>query len=171
MTGGFRLQYDEARKRGGIAHRKEKGQWEHEQQRKQQEQDQDQDHVNERKRDKGKEQDEEQGTDHMMDDVMEVEKELQVEEVDKERASPDHAPMDIDGPTQTAPEPGDTPQEGQNGLQLTQAEEEDMEVFIRFFVNGGDDPELSEEQILAKLEQVVCLHSDADNNKSLMFTL
>lgn len=152
-------QYNAAKKKGGIAHRKEKSKWEQEQQNGQQKQEtverheekeeqrqQNVDHAIEEVKEPGGEQD----VDHTMEIVMESHR-----EGNSEGTSPVPDPMDIDETTHPTAESAELPQEEKNGPPLTPVEEEDIKVFLQVFASG-DDPEQSEEQFFEKLGQVVC---------------
>lgn len=160
---GFRTQYEEARKRGGIAHRKEKSWWEEEQQRKMQ-LEQEQENENEK--------DQERDQDHIMEDAKGVRKEEVVSGNKNERDSRAPMSMEVDEPTQRVEAPTNIASangEKQDGLKLTPAEEEDMQVVVQFFLDGGDSGDEPEEQVWARLEQKVSCTSLFLEVKSLTF--
>ncbi|KAF9455082.1 hypothetical protein P691DRAFT_716285 [Macrolepiota fuliginosa MF-IS2] len=169
LTMNFRSQYEEARKRGGIAHRKEKSWWEEEQQRKEkleqgreQQQQQGQQKVKEREQEQQKAQGNEE--DHVMEDANDVKKDVEMSE-EKDGTLPTPSPMEVDGPPKEAEAPqstADVISEKQVEKPLTPLEEEDIQNIVQFFLDGGDSGEEPEEQVWAKLEQKAKCKSAAD---------
>lgn len=156
LSSGFDKQYIIAKKRGGIAHRKEKSQWEQEQRSGQ--------HklemvgVKEKKMEQGQQSIDltmedvnkpggEQDVDHAMETIKEPPRE------DIATISPVQDSMDTDETTHPTAEHTGQPEEI-SGPQLSPVEEEDIKVFIRFYANG-DDPEQPEDQFFESLEQIV----------------
>ncbi len=133
MTNTFRTQYEEARKRGGIIHRKEKDLWEKDQQKKLKEKE-----TNERK--------EEQG--HSVKGTKEVKEKPVNEEV--ESSSLLRVPMEVDEPSESTEAEKEV-----HVPRLVEDEEDDLNTVVQFFLNGGDDGNESEEQVWAKLGQQV----------------
>ena len=140
----FRVQCEDARKKGGIAHRKEKSRWEEEQRKRLENERRDEEFVGEEKGEK------ERGW--LAEGVRKVERKPVGE---AESKSPFRAPMEVDGPSLTKNTTTEVGEEVR-GPKLTQDEEDDLKTVLQFFLNGGDDGTEPEDVGWAKLEQQVC---------------
>ncbi|KAJ3573679.1 hypothetical protein NP233_g2283 [Leucocoprinus birnbaumii] len=163
----FKTEYEEMRKRGGIAHRKEKDRWEAEQERakpaKAKEEVSSQDETSEKPWPMpGQENDVMNGDvqkDEEMGNQQERAEEKEIEDqVMQDVSSPAKVP-EKEGPSQIAAmevdavdaAPKEKTEETKPTVQYTPEEESDIQTVVQFFLHGGDDGKSEEAVVWASL--------------------
>ncbi|KXN83869.1 hypothetical protein AN958_00949 [Leucoagaricus sp. SymC.cos] len=152
----FKTQFEEARKRGGIAHRKEKSLWEHEQEKLRREREEmaqmkEAEKAGGEKEEEGRKQqeraEEKEIEDHVMGDTS-----RETDNIVEKSADNSISPMQVDGPSQAVQDAPESTGEPSEGGKLAKEEQEDIQTVVQFFLDGGDQGE-DEELVWAKLAQ------------------
>ncbi|KAF5356201.1 hypothetical protein D9756_004111 [Leucocoprinus leucothites] len=174
LTGAFKSEYEETKKRGGIAHRKEKSRWETEKEQTKADEGQQAKVQEEKSRDQkgqkvlpewGQEQEKMKESTRRDEDIENQQEYAEEKEIEDQMmqdvSSPRKIPMEKEGHTQMSPmqvdgtDPAPTEAAGETSkpVQYTQEEEEDIKTIVQFFLAGGDDGESEESVVWARLAE------------------